>query len=222
MRIDPEDKIVNIPIVKVRDFMRYVGNENHWDKNFISSYLEITPKKAYDLIRALLERGYIEHVGFYKKRKMWRKTLKGSTFSLASAAKPVLRKTADSILAEFLARVQTVNSDSNFLVKVKKVLIFGSYLNQAPKINDIDIAVELVWKENHPKIKGKNKADVAVEHARNAAKKGRRFSTYLDELCWPDHEVKLFLKARSRTISLHTTEDKILDKVESKLYFSDE
>ncbi len=141
---------------------------------------------------------------------------------MASAAKPVLSKTADSVLVKFMERVQIVNFDSNFLVKVKKVLIFGSYLTQSPKINDIDIAVELAWKENHPKVKGENKADIAVEHARNAARKGRRFSTYVDELCWPDQEVKLFLKARSRTISLHTTEDKILDQVESKLYFSDE
>ena len=153
---------------------------------------------------------------------MWRKTLKGSTLGLASAAKPVLRKTADSILAKFMERVQIVNSDSNFLVKVKKVLIFGSYLTQSPRINDIDIAVELAWKENHPKIKGKNKAHVAVEHARNAASKGRRFSTYVNELYWPEQEVELFLKARSRTISLHTTEDGILDQVESRLYFSDE
>ena len=150
------------------------------------NYLDISPKRAYDLLKALYEKGYIEHVGFCKGCKVWRKTLNGSTLGLASAAKPVLRKTADSVLVKFMERVQIVNSDSKFLIKVKKVLIFGSYLTQSPKINDIDIAVELAWKENHPKIKGKNRADVVVEHARNAARKGRRFSIYIDELCWPD------------------------------------
>ena len=53
MKIDPEDKIANISIMKVRDFLRYVDTQEDWDKNVVSNYLEISPGKAYDLLKAL-------------------------------------------------------------------------------------------------------------------------------------------------------------------------
>jgi hypothetical protein len=30
------------------------------------------------------------------------------------------------------------------------VAVYGSYLTDTPKINDIDVYVELIWKEDHP------------------------------------------------------------------------
>lgn len=102
--------------------------------------------------------------------------------------------TADRILSKFMDRVRQVNSNPSFLVMVKKVVVFGSYLTDAPRINDIDIAVELARKENHPMVLNKDRAQIAIDLSTAAEEKGRHFSSFIDRLEWPEHEVRLFLK----------------------------
>lgn len=107
------------------------------------------------------------------------------------------------------------------MIKVKKVVVFGSYLTVAPKVNDIDVAVEFAWKEDHRKVFNKDKAKLALYLALKAENRGRSFGTFVDRLFWPEQQVKSFLKSRSRTLSLHPIQDKILDQVEHKVVFSD-
>ena len=123
MRIDAKDKIADVEILKVRDFLRRVNNTDEWEDDFVAYRLKISPEKANRLINELNRKGYIEPTGIYRQKQFYRKTLKGSTLGLASAAKPVTRKTANRIFSEFMDRVGQVNSDPSFLVKVKKVLI---------------------------------------------------------------------------------------------------
>ena len=77
-------------------------------------------------------------------------TLLGSTFSLASAALPLRHATAERRLAEFLDRVRAVNANDGFFYRVHKVILFGSYLTDRKRINDIDVAVELVVRGGIP------------------------------------------------------------------------
>jgi predicted nucleotidyltransferase len=222
MRIDSKEKIADVEILKVRDFLRRVDNTDEWENDFVVYRLKISPIKAKRLINELNRRGYIEPARIYKQKQFYRKTLKGSALGLASAAKPVTRKTANRIFSEFMARVRQVNSDPSFLVKVKKVLVFGSYLTDALRINDIDIAVELTWKETHPLVLNEDKAQLALNLSHIAEMKGKKFSTFIDRLDWPEHEVRLFLKSRSRTISIHSIHDEILNRVEYRVVFSDQ
>ena len=221
MRIDSKEKIAEVPILEVRKLLKYVDNESDWGKNRVTSLLELSPQKANRLLQELERRGYIERGRIFEREQLWRKTLNGSTLGLASAAKPVTRKTADRVYSEFLERVKQVNSDPRFLMKVKKVVVFGSYLGDSPKLNDIDIAVELDWKEDHPRLVGKERPQAVLDYAHEAQKKGRRFGTFIDQIAWPEDEVKLYLKSRSRTMSIHSISDKILDIVESKVVFSE-
>ena len=222
MRIDSKEKIADVAILKVRDLLRSVNNDNQWEDAFVVDRLKISPKKANRLINELNRRGYIEPVRIYGKKQFYRKTLKGSTLGLASAAKPVTRKTANRVFSEFMDRVRQVNSDPSFLVKVKKVLVFGSYLTEAFRINDIDVAVELPWKEDHPMVLKKDKAQLALNLSNIAEKKGKKFSSFIDRLEWPEHEVRLFLKSRSRTLSIHSIHDEILNRVECQMFFSEQ
>ncbi len=221
MRINPKEKIAEIPILEVRKLLKYVDNESGWGKNRVTSVLDISPQKASRLLQELEWRGYIERGRILKRKQLWRKTIKGSTLDLASAAKPVTRKTADRVYSEFLERVKQVNSDPRFIVKVKKVVVFGSYLGDSTKLNDIDIAVELDWKDDHPWFLGKERPQAVLDYAHEAQKKGRRFGTFIDQIAWPEDEVKLYLKSRSRALSIHSISDKILDIVESKVVFSE-
>ena len=218
MHIDSNEKIAEIPILKVRKLLRHVDNEMEWGKNFVVSLLEISPKKANTLLQELERKGYIKPSRILDRQQLWRKTLKGSTLGLASAAKPVNRKTADRIFSEFIDSVKRVNTDSYFLYKVNKVIVFGSYLTHAQKLNDLDIAAELTAKEKNLKLR----VELFQQRSLEAERDGRNFDTFIDRLCWPETEVKLFLKSRSRTISLHSISDQIIDRVDHKIVFSDE
>ena len=222
MRIDSKENIADVKILKVRDFLRRLDNTDEWENDFVVYRLKLSPKKANSLINELNRRGYIEPARIYKQKQFYRKTLKGSALGLASAAKPVTRKTANRIFSEFMDRVRQVNSDPSFLVKVKKVLVFGSYLTDALRINDIDIAVELTWKENHPLVLNKERSQLAIDLSAIAEQRGKIFRSFIDRLEWPQQEVKLFLKSRSRALSIHSIHDEILNRVEYRVVFSDQ
>jgi len=127
------------------------------------------------------------------------------------------RETAQRKLAEFLERVRRINNDDYYLYRVKRVLLFGSYLRDAERINDIDIAVELAPRHTDDEERW------ALHHTRvnDAIRGGRRFSNISEETSWPEIEVLLALKARSRAISLHPTEDAILERTEYRVLFED-
>ena len=222
MRIDSKEQIADVEILKVRDFLRRVDNTDEWEDGFVIHRLKISPQQANRLINELNRKGYIEPARTSGQKQFYRKTLKGGTLGLASAAKPVTRETADRILSEFMDRVMHVNSDPSFLVKVKKVLVFGSYLTDALRINDIDVAVEFTWKENHPLVLNADKAQLALNLSSMAEKKGKKFSSFIDRLEWPEHEVRLFLKSRSRALSIHSIHDEILNRVKYRVFFSEQ
>lgn len=50
---------------------------------------------------------------------------------------------------------------------------------------------------------------------------GKRFDSFTDYVEWPEKEVKLYLKSRSRTISLHATIDEILKIAEHKVVYQE-
>ncbi len=127
---------------------------------------------------------------------MYGVTLKGSAFSMASAARPITR--IPSILGQFITRVAAVNSNAEFAYNVRWGMIFGSYLGGKERINDVDLGVELVRR---------HKDDLIFEaccHARIkfALRGGRRFSSVVEEVSWPRTEVLLFLRNRSKVLSL--------------------
>jgi hypothetical protein len=62
MRIDAKDKIADVEILKVRDFLRRVNNTDEWEDNLVVHRLKILPKKANRLINELNRKGYIEPI----------------------------------------------------------------------------------------------------------------------------------------------------------------
>jgi predicted nucleotidyltransferase len=122
---------------------------------------------------------------------------------------------ADRKLAEFLDRVRALNASDYYLYRVRRVLVFGSYLTSKDRLNDVDVAVDVVHRlEGH-----EVRAEADMARGRKAAEAGRQFSSFLAEMSWAYNESLLFLKARSRAISLHTTDDAILDHAPSRLVF---
>jgi predicted nucleotidyltransferase len=149
--------------------------------------------------------------------QVWQNTLRGNGFSQAIAAKPLWRETAEKRLDEFLARVAAVRT-ADFAYKVKQVILFGSYLTSQERINDIDLCVSLAPKENDRAKQAaweRRRIEEAVLH-------GRSFGTFLDKAGWPQDEVRHYLKARSRSLSLHGPDDGILKHCKHKVIYQDD
>jgi hypothetical protein len=118
-------------------------------------------------------------------------TEKGRNITRASAAKRIKRETAATELTEFMKRVHIVNGSQKYMYSIERVAVFGSFLEHAERLGDVDIAVDL-------------KSRVAMDKRRtwvrifrhHAWRSGRSFSTFEEEIDWPRQEVVLMLKSR--------------------------
>lgn len=88
------------------------------------------------------------------------------------------------------------------LKKVAELVVYGSFLRDEHRLGDVDIAYKLDWKQKpshdeewHRKL---------AEHWRKSA---RQFNEPFADLFWPETQVRLFLKNRKRTISLHDMDE---------------
>src|SRR5437867_3954023 len=149
---------------------------SEWNIAYAAARLRLSHQRAAIVIRQLVELGYVEAAST-KGNRSYKRSLAGSTLAQASAAQPLRRGTAERKLADFLARVRRVNEDGYYLYRVKKVLVFGSYLTAAARINDIDVAIELVHRWQDPD------KHSTLHHARiqEAMRKGRRFGNISEE-----------------------------------------
>ncbi|MEW6624887.1 MAG: nucleotidyltransferase domain-containing protein [Bacillota bacterium] len=215
MQINSEDFICGQTIISIRDFLKYVQLRDWWTIDFLTARLRVSKSMAKKIINVLVEQGYIEESKRYNREKAWVNTIKGNSLAMASAAKPIYRRTADDILLKFMKRVNEVNTNDKFAFRVEKVIVFGSYLSDKERLNDIDLAIKLESKEKDKKKRRQREQ----ERISIALKSGRVFGNFLQEVFWPMTEVKLFLKNRSRSISLHDTDDPILQETNYKVLY---
>ena len=199
----------------MRAFMRGIG-ESQWNVEYAAAHLRVSRRRAGNVIKQLIYLGYVS-VAKAGGESWYKRSLAGSTLAQASAAQPLRRDAAERKLTEFLGRVRLINRDDHYLYRVKKVLVFGSYLTAAVRINDIDVAVELAHRSQDLD-KHRTLRDARILEAMRG---GRQFGNISEEVSWPETEVLLALKARSRAISLHTADDAILQRADSRVVFED-
>ncbi|HET9505245.1 MAG TPA: nucleotidyltransferase domain-containing protein [Hymenobacter sp.] len=216
MKINTCQPIAGYPILQIRDLFKWrstLCRENIEDK------LKISTPRAAKLLKELVQLGYLELMpsDFPEEKGRWFElTPAGRTLALARAVPAMQRAKAEKLLAEFLDRVREVNASADFLYKVDKVVVFGSFLRpEVAELNDLDVAVELTSKfANGDQRRAASDALVAKAYAA-----GRSFSGFMDELMYPYNMVKTFLRNRSRYISLHTTDDEVLTLTETRQVF---
>ena len=97
------------------------------------------------------------------------------------------------------------------------VIVFGSYLAESPTLGDVDLAVSLESKEPD-KARRREKENARIVQAAEA---GRSFSNFTDQIFWPQREVFLKLKGRSRTIKIHSDRDAVLQRTRTKILFEE-
>jgi predicted nucleotidyltransferase len=189
--------IAGVSILSVRKLLNARGD--FLDEEGVVAQLRISAEVARKLIRELERQGFIEASKSYSGQSAWEITMRGRALRLSTAAKPISRKTAEARLSEFLMRVNEIRIDEHYIYKVKRAWVFGSFLSKAEKLGDVDLAIELVAKS----FQGRSFDEIMREKIDEAHRNGRTFSSVFEQAIWPQKEVWLKLKSKSRSLSLH-------------------
>jgi hypothetical protein len=199
--IDPKGLVCGHASMEVRRlFQRLNLPFACYHDRYIERVLNVSPQRATQLRECLMAEGYLEPARL--GRDGWEPTTKGLALAQASAAPPLTRATAQRRLEDFLDRVEKVNA-GDYAYRVSKVAVFGSYLSDAPRINDVDVMVDLPARHDDiPDHLAHCKRRIAL-----AKRNGRSFAYYGHEMLWPRHEVLYALKARSQAIAIHVWEE---------------
>ena len=146
MRIRPDDLVVGFPAKQIRKLLRQ--SDLFLSVDDVTKVLGLRGRSALRLLETLEQQGFIEKNTFAPDpNKNWKHTIKGGALSNALFSAPVSRRNAERKLSEFMDRVREVNEAGRFLFRVRKVVLFGSFLTESSTIGDLDIAIDLVPKE---------------------------------------------------------------------------
>jgi hypothetical protein len=198
MHITANQSIAGYPAKRVRDFLRTRQSGAIFNEVALAE-LALKPKAAHDLLNQLVVMSLLKEIGKHEGSPFFTLTSQGLNFADASAAKPIHRKTAERILAEFMQRLERVNATSEYLYRVDTVILFGSMLSDIERLGDVDVAINL-----EPKVREEAALKEWQMARRRAAEiDGKSFPSYLEWLCWPMTEVQRQLKARSHCLSLY-------------------
>ena len=196
MNIDSDSTIADFPALEVRDLLKQF-TDRYLSSKHIQAHLGSSSTDANKLVGELLQKGYLEETADAPNDHPFRLTVKGRALAHASAAKSILRKTAERHLQDFLDRIREINRVDYWLYRVPEVRLFGSMLSDKPKVSDVDLAFDLELKPMY-------KSD-SMEHIEQriseAIARGRTFSNFVDQISWPQTEVYRHLKSRSHVLS---------------------
>jgi hypothetical protein len=133
-------------------------------------------------------------------------TTRGSAVALTSFGRPITRATASRLLAGLLERAKAYNEDTGKPLFVRRIRIFGSYLDpEADYLGDVDVEVRL-----EPRA-GLSPAGSAHYWKQS----GKNFRSYIDKVFWPHAEAMQILKNRSVALNLTPQDiDEITDRSE--------
>jgi len=130
MRIDKTEMIAGQPILRVRDFLRSIGDNGFTDLE-IAHRFKVSQGGAAEILRELRARSWVEpreehEPGWYEV------SMRGRALAAARAVPPISRMAAELLMKRFLERVSDVNGRDELTHRVTEVRVFGSYLTSAP------------------------------------------------------------------------------------------
>jgi hypothetical protein len=199
--------IAGISALAVRNALRRARHREIFTFELFVEECKVSERKAKEIVKALLTDKFLELAErprwARQERKRWYKTTaEGLALSNATALPRMPRSKADAMLADFLKRVQEVNSHAEYIYRVSTVIVSGRYARGEDTLGDLDIFCGL-----EPRFAASDRENAEQVRIDAAWREGRRFSNMVDELYWPEHEVRLHLKARTRGLSLHSLDE---------------
>jgi hypothetical protein len=198
MRITKEEVVAGHSALQVRGFLRRF-KRGFFMHSAAESFMQLKPRQAAEFINDLVALELIEPTKPFENKAAFQVATRGHAFANATAAKPICRGTAERVLREFIDRVHVVNASKEYAFIVKSAVLFGSMLSCVDRLGDVDVAIDL-----RPRISDSAKFKQQCDRRRRLAEeRGRAFPTVFEWATWPQREVVLRLKARSRSLSLH-------------------
>ena len=198
MRITKEEVVAGHSALRVRGFLRRF-ERGFFTLSAAEGFMQLKSRQAAEFINDMVALELIEPTMPFGDKAAFQVATRGHAFANATAAKPIYRGTAERVLREFMDRVNAVNASKEYAFKVKSAVLFGSMLSCADRLGDVDVAIDL-----QRRILDSAKFRQQCDRRRHLAEEqGRAFSTAIDWATWPEKEVVLQLKARSRSLSLH-------------------
>lgn len=205
MKIDKSEIIAGFPALTIRKLLR---SDDALLLENIMLDLQIDEHQAKQLLGELQELGYVEK--FSDERGFYELTILANAFRQAKAIPPISREKADQLFRDFMERVEYINSNTNYLFRVSKIFLFGSYLNkEIPFVNDLDIAVEYEHKieDSQARDKANKKKREEAKIWKNGKEEKKRFKNKVEYYGYPKNEVIAYLKNKSKYLSLHPVSD---------------
>lgn len=199
LQIDPKAEVVGLPILQLRSFLRRRGWFGFRIED-IERILLVGEEHAEHLLQALLAEGYLERGDYIAStgEQWYQVTAKGLRLSRARAGPRIRRKTADRLLRELVARMEELERRPELLFRVARAVVYGSYLRpEVERLGDLDIGLLLAPKEPD-RARHRAKVNARIDEARE---EGRHFPNIVDMGAFPEDEVRMFLRGRSKYIS---------------------
>jgi hypothetical protein len=196
MRITREEVVAGHSALRVRGFLR------RFERGFFmlsaaEGFMQLKSRQAAEFINNLVALELIEPTMPFGNRVAFQVATRGHAFANATAAKPISRGTAERIVREFVDRVNAVNASKEYAFIVKSAVLFGSMLSCVDRLGDVDVAIDL-----RPRISDSARFGQQCDLRRHLAEeRGRAFPTVIEWATWPQKEVVLQLKARSRSLT---------------------
>ncbi len=200
MRITKDQIVAGRAALEVRGFLRRY-RLGAFIAEAAQEEIKLSLAEANEFLREMVSLGYLEHMNppLADGTPCFEVTSQGQAFANASAARPISRETADRVLREFMERVQIVNARDEYVYKIESVVLFGSMLADLDRLGDVDLAIEL----RPTALDDRQFQNHCQSRRRLALERGRQFGSTFDWAIWPTTEIFLFLKSRSRSLSLH-------------------
>ena len=207
MRIDKDQIVAGMPARDVRRFMRSVSGTVIQPASAVQT-LGLTKRESEQFLRELEREGLISAETGYRES-----TVKGSAFAMATAARPLHKKTAERLVKELVERAQIVNLDRRLAYRVQELILFGSVMRGVDRPNDVDIGCKLI-----PRFRGEQQS--IVEDQRRTMK--GTFGNMIEWAYWPKFEILRMLKSRSRGLSIHDLSNRAFGRIDYQVIFNSE
>jgi predicted nucleotidyltransferase len=181
-----------MPAPIARDVMRMIGRRDTSTSQVISVLRNAGIEDVGAALEQLLASEFVKPAhSSSRDSPRWATTINGNALAMAGFGKPIKRSTADRLVAGIIERARAINEDPSKPVYVERLRVFGSYLDETvDPLGDVDIELTTAKRATHEELE---------EYTRRSA---RNFSSYLDQLFWPEHEVALTLRNRSTALNI--------------------
>lgn len=198
MRLTKSSRVAGVPAPAARALMRkarLVELYTEYAEDMLGRAGVDQPSQA---LRQLLEGGYLQPG--QGKEETVTTTTAGNALAMASFAPPITRATAERLVSGLVERAGQYNDDRSKPRFIRRIRLFGSYLDPAmDRLGDVDVELTTERRRGLPD-------QELVDYGRQS---GKDFSSMMQELMWPDVELRRALIGGSRAISVHDSGEDI-------------